>query len=344
MMREKVDNYWANKPAMDPARVRTYVANQVGILNDFATLAGVKPPVDGGEWRPVIDAGITYVDQQCDQFMDSLFWLNRARETASRQVQYTGAALGAALAAVEASKNAIGLTPLGFSLVDQTINNLGAGLLFNLNPSTVRTLVEKRQVAYLQSLSPSYTSKALALRMIQGYAAICLPPSIETEVERAIDAKEYTPHKIAPDLPPAYDDVKPDDFAFTEATDVTADTLIESDAVTVTGIGSPASISISAGGKYRIGDDGKWTGATGKVGPRQSVRVQVRSAATGAPPVSTTLTIGGVPATFKVTTAAAAPAALVEGAPAPVKGAVAPAVESKARPSSPEANAVPNPL
>ena len=181
--------------------VTRFVAGQDAILAEFATLAGVSMPGPTGEWRPIIDAGIHYADVRCDRFMDSLFWFNRVRETTSRQIQYTGAAVSAALAVVQASVNAVGLTPLGFAFLDQTVNNFGAGLLFNLNPSNVRTIVERKQEAYLRGLSASYTSRAIALQVIQNYAAICLPPSIETEVELAISTQEYKANPIIPTAP-----------------------------------------------------------------------------------------------------------------------------------------------
>lgn len=340
---EKLSNYVGNKPDLDGTDVTAYVTNQNKVMEEFAKLAGVNPAA-GGEWRQVIDAGIHYVDVRCDRFMDSLFWFNRARETSSRQIQYTGAALGAALAVLEASKNAIGLTPLGFSLFDQTVNNLGAGLLFSLNPSTVRVLVEKKQEAYVRSLSPSYTNKAIALQVIQNYAAICLPPSIETEVERAIANEGYKPDSIVPKLPPAFDDVTPDPFTFPSVADAAPGTLVESAPIRVTGIGGSARISVSAGGKYRIGAR-DWTPAEGMVGPNEAVRVQVKSSDTPGAAASATLDIGGVAGSFTVTTRGAA----VEGT-GPVSPETQPVVSSGTQlpPAppvtiTPEQNALPSP-
>lgn len=154
-----------------------------------------------GGYRAVVNAGIHYADVRCDRFLDAVFWFNRMRETASRQVQYVGAASAAALAVIEASKHLIGLAPLGITLIDQTVNNIGQGLLFNLPPHIVRTLIEKQQQAYVKGLAEKYSSKIDALRAIQGYAALCLPVSIETEVNRSVAAAEYEPV--------TYDNTKP---------------------------------------------------------------------------------------------------------------------------------------
>jgi hypothetical protein len=343
LARSKYRNYVDNVPDLNPADVAEYREDNNAIMADFASVAGVNVPGSNGEWRPIIDAGINYVDTRCDKFMDSLFWLNRVRDTTSRQIQYTGSAIGAALAVVEASKTAIGLTPLGFSLFDQTVNNLTAGLLYSLNPSTVRILVEKRQEAYVRSLTPSYTSKAIALRVIQGYAAICLPPSIEAEVERAIDAKEYTANTIFSALPPAIGDIEPTPFSFPEVGGVAKGAEVTSNPIVVTGIGSPAPISVR-NGQYRIvGTARDWSSDAGLVSSGQHVQVKVVAPNADDSAASAILTIGSASATFTVRTAPAAGGAPIVGA-TPETAPAAPATEEGAPlVSSQEQNGIPNP-
>lgn len=318
------------------ADVGRFVKDQNAVLNEFASLAGVSPPTQGSELRPVIDAGIHYVDVRCDRFMDSLFWFNRVRETTSRQIQFSGAAASAALAIVEASATAIGLTPLGFTFLDQTVNNFGSGLLFNLSPSNVRTLVERRQAAYLASLSATYTSRPIALQVIQNYAAICLPPAIETEVERAIADREFEPNIITPSLPPRPDDQDPDEFAFSSRVDVPANTQITSSWIRVSGIGRDADISIQ-NGEYQIkegaGDPGSWQSTNDTVPPNALVRVRVKSSTLPSAPATATLSIGATQSTFTATTAAsgAAPTSVPEESPPPTE------------PTAIPPNAIPNP-
>lgn len=190
---DKMSAYRDNTPDLDDQDIAEFVTKQNAALDQFVKLAGVDPSADSEQnWRPVVEAGIHYVDVRCDRFMDALFWFNRVREASSRQVQYMGAATAAALALLNASKELIGLSPLGFTLADQTINNVGKGLLYDLNPSTVRSLVEKQQTTYVDATKEViYQSKPVALRTIQNYAALCLPASIETEVNRSIENAEY---------------------------------------------------------------------------------------------------------------------------------------------------------
>ncbi len=102
-------------------------------------------------------------------------------------------------------------------------------------------------------------------------------------------------------------DTTPDVFRFVSQANVPLNTLVVSDAVTITGINAPSPISVS-GGEYQI-DGGTWLKAAAKdaatVTNGQTVMVRHTSAASNSTTVSTTLVVGGVSATFSSTTLAA---------------------------------------
>ena len=100
----------------------------------------------------------------------------------------------------------------------------------------------------------------------------------------------------------AVPDTVPDAFAFVPLTGVTVNTQVVSNAITVTGINTPAPISIS-GGQYSV-NNGSFTFLAGTVASGQSVVVRVIAAGTFSTLVSATLNIGGVNAGFNVTTEA----------------------------------------
>jgi len=94
----------------------------------------------------------------------------------------------------------------------------------------------------------------------------------------------------------------PDQFTFIDQIDVPRDTLITSNAITVTGINAPALIWVW-GGRYSV-NGGPFTLLPGKVNNGDSVRVRVRSSERFATTVTAKLTIGGVSDRFSVTTIA----------------------------------------
>jgi hypothetical protein len=100
-------------------------------------------------------------------------------------------------------------------------------------------------------------------------------------------------------------DTTPDQFTFTDQTNVSLNTVITSNSITVSGINAAASISVS-GGTYSI-NGGAYTSASGTVTNGQTVSVRHTSSASNSTATNTTLTIGGVSDVFTSTTVAAAP-------------------------------------
>jgi hypothetical protein len=134
-------------------------------------------------------------------------------------------------------------------------------------------------------------------------------------------------------------DLEPDTFSFASQTGVAPSTLIESAAVTITGINAPAPISVSAGGAYSV-NGGAYTTVAGTILNGQTVRVRLTSSATLGATVSGSLTVGGVSGSFSVTTEATdttpnaftfvsqtgvAPSTLIESAAVTITGINAPA-------------------
>jgi len=95
-------------------------------------------------------------------------------------------------------------------------------------------------------------------------------------------------------------DTTPDPFTFTDKKNVALNTTVTSDTITVSGIDAPASISIT-GGTYSINGIA-YTSASGALNNGDDVTVQLTSSENYATTTKATLTIGGVSATFSVTT------------------------------------------
>jgi hypothetical protein len=104
--------------------------------------------------------------------------------------------------------------------------------------------------------------------------------------------------------PPAGADTVPTPFSFTRQTDVPVGTLATSNPITVTGIDSPAPITIT-GGTYSI-NGGGYTSDPGLVSSGQSVTLRHTSSTAGSTSTTTTVTIGGTSAQFVTTTVPAA--------------------------------------
>lgn len=97
------------------------------------------------------------------------------------------------------------------------------------------------------------------------------------------------------------DDV-PDAFGFTSLTNVELNSIALSQMITISGINVAAEISIT-GGEYIL-DTGQFTDTTGSISNGQTIRIRTTASAAFDTTQSVVLTIGGVSATFDVTTKA----------------------------------------
>ena len=98
-------------------------------------------------------------------------------------------------------------------------------------------------------------------------------------------------------------DITPDAFAFAPQQSVAAEAAVTSAAVTISGINARTSIAV-AGGSYSIGCGSSFTSAAGTIGAGERVCVRHTSARRASASTATTLTVGGVAAQFRSTTAA----------------------------------------
>ena len=107
-------------------------------------------------------------------------------------------------------------------------------------------------------------------------------------------------------------DTVPDQFAFTDRSDVPVAQLVESDTVTISGMDAAAVVSIT-GGEYSI-NRSAFTSASGEVDAGDSVVVRQVSSVNHSTSTHAMLTVGGVSDTFTVTTQTA-PASVADTIP-----------------------------
>jgi len=98
-------------------------------------------------------------------------------------------------------------------------------------------------------------------------------------------------------------DTSPDPFAFQPQSDVPMGSSVISNPATITGIDSPAPISVT-GGEYAIGCGGNWTSQPATVSADQQVCIRHIAASQPGTTTTTTLTVGNASASLVSTTVA----------------------------------------
>jgi hypothetical protein len=173
--------------------LQTYRANQDVVVQNLVALAGYTPGLEINDWRPVVDAGIAYVHQRCQAYIDALFWFNRYKNTTVSQISLLGAGTASALGIVQASAREIALVALAFGVTAQSIEVLSSSILYKIDPSAVKSLVEASQGTYLRAIAPiRYTTRPTAMSAIQGYLNLCLPATLEAQVMAAVHNATFT--------------------------------------------------------------------------------------------------------------------------------------------------------
>jgi hypothetical protein len=170
--------------------------NQDKVLVELIKLAQIEPtiarPAGVPDWDAVIEAGMDFADGKCEAYTHALFRLNRDRKTATSQIGLLGSATAGILAAVDAAAKEVAIVAIAFGLASSTVDNLSSNLLYDLDPSSIRTMTKALQASYRQGLPKSYSTRPAAMNVIRGYVALCLPANIEAEINLAVKKAQPT--------------------------------------------------------------------------------------------------------------------------------------------------------
>src|SRR6185295_14532231 len=98
-------------------------------------------------------------------------------------------------------------------------------------------------------------------------------------------------------------DTEPDAFTFDAQTNVARSSNVISNSITISGIESPAHISV-IGGRYSIGCNATFTSSPGTITDGETVCVRQDTSDLPSTTKVTTLTVGGIAGTFSTTTRA----------------------------------------
>lgn len=188
----------------DPSDMAVYRVAQDRVLIEL--IAAATPPttaasapattrVSGGSviahtggvtWDQVIRAGMDYADRRCEDYLHALYRLDRDRKTAVAQTGLLGGATAGVQAALGKAAKEVAIVAILFGLAGSTIDNVAGNLLYQLEPSSVRTLVNAQQLQYRANLREGYLDRPAAMNVLRRYALLCVPAHIESEVNLAV--------------------------------------------------------------------------------------------------------------------------------------------------------------
>lgn len=191
-------------PVSDAAMVTQSTQNQSKIITELTTRAGLIaiPPKGSDDWGVFVEAGFNFIDEECNRYLDSLFWFDRYRKTTQNQIAITGAATAAIMGLAGAAAEAIAATAAAFGFLTATVDNVSNSVLYELEPSGIKMLVDRSRAQYRAAAKQRNEAKEAynqpaAMSLIQGYLALCLPATIETQVNGAVSDTDFVEDKTA---------------------------------------------------------------------------------------------------------------------------------------------------
>ncbi|WP_156634181.1 hypothetical protein [Methylobacterium sp. Leaf113] len=184
------DNRRGLKPIIDANSVQVASANTNLVVAALSRDAGSLPgePID---YYLVALAGFNYVDDQCRQYFDELFFINRGREQAKSGLAAAAQTTAAVLGVTGASATSLAVVAQAFGFSISATDVIAGTYLYSLPPATTQGFVQKLQSAFRDGAAQrraAINSAPAAYYVIQRYLELCLPPRIEAEITKQISA------------------------------------------------------------------------------------------------------------------------------------------------------------
>jgi hypothetical protein len=189
------ENRYGPSPVPIAAFVDASTARQVDVV--MAMARGALPPgqlpVTDEEWYRVILAGFNVVDDACISYIDDLWILERRRTRNGALIAAVGSATSGIVAA-NANPSAITLAILAqaFGLASALNTAISDSYLYSQNAATIKKLVRGTTEAYRVDLAANFKSSEIkypiasvpaAYHHMREYLALCLPPTIQAQIE-----------------------------------------------------------------------------------------------------------------------------------------------------------------
>ncbi len=189
----KYGNLRGLDPQLNSTDIALYTQQESAAIQSLATLAfpadHTVPATGSPDWYFVVLAGADYIDQKCDSYINALFWFNRWKNSAKSTVALTGAATATAMGLFKSSTEALSLTATAFGLATGLIDVGSNDVLYSIDPTALRLILQKAQAAYRDGLATSraeYNNQASAVQAIQGYLGLCLPAGLDALVNNSV--------------------------------------------------------------------------------------------------------------------------------------------------------------
>lgn len=138
-------------------------------------------------WNSLVQAGMNDIDTRCDAYLSWYDNRKRSQQPVISQINTTARLVNAILLAYEPTSVAIGVVAEAFGFAQASVNNYHSRLLYEIDTSTLQALVLGNQRAFREGIVElKFQTKPAVEHALRSYLRICMPFSIETEVNNVL--------------------------------------------------------------------------------------------------------------------------------------------------------------
>jgi hypothetical protein len=138
-------------------------------------------------WNTLVQAGMNDIDARCDAYLSWYDSRKRSQRPLISQINTTGRLVNAILLATSPTAATIGVVAEAFGFAEATVNNYHSRLLYEIDTSTLQALVLGNQRSFREGIAElKFQTKPAVEHALRSYLRICMPFSIETEVNNVL--------------------------------------------------------------------------------------------------------------------------------------------------------------
>jgi hypothetical protein len=210
---EQLVGKYGPSPVPTGAAVEAAVRRQSDVVLAIARGAGYTEvaPADRFGWYQVTLTGFNVVDDACMTYIDDLWILERRKARTGTLIAATGAAAAGIIAAnSHPSATTLAILAQAFGLAAAFNTAIADSYLYTQNAATIKKLVRKTTEAYRTDFAKKFAppeteitypmgSPGAAYHHMREYLALCLPPTIQAQIEDLVASAKATPENSTTD-------------------------------------------------------------------------------------------------------------------------------------------------
>ncbi|MCZ8375156.1 MAG: hypothetical protein O9342_07270 [Beijerinckiaceae bacterium] len=190
-MREGAGTTLAWEGQSDAMAMQDQYLGQLCVQAGFPGPAETCRPTRPSDWKLIVQAGLNDIDARCDAY---LAWLDDKRRSArpiQQQLADARTATTAILAASGVGVDPIAIVSAAFGFATSSFTNFQSRLVLEVNHSTVQSIVLGAQRRLREEIRPLLiTNRPDAVHAMRQYLRLCMPFTIETEINTTLTTLE----------------------------------------------------------------------------------------------------------------------------------------------------------